>query len=666
MIALDIETDGLNPRKNKVIGFSYSDGKKSRYICHLKWENSTLVEVYSKRRCIAILNWMSKQRLVMHNAAFDVQFIKNYFGVDLLPALHCDTMLLAHFNDENKMSYGLKELGAELLGADAKEEQTILKEHLKSKGAGPKEFYKADLDIIAKYARKDVDLTMRLYNILTPELKNPELFYGEIMEVYKEVVIPMQARGVQFDVSKAFDYLIAISSDIQQIKSDILREIAPHLDKFYAIYYDHNYPLKSRGLVADKMKLGMTLLEAQKAVAKDKGDEGFNIQSKHHLSQLFFDIMQLTPLSYTDKKAPQVDEDFLESIKGEYNFAANLILYNKLNKIKSTYYERFLDEHEDGIFYPQYYLHRTVSGRLSSDFQQLPRPLESGHPLLMKYNNIIRELFIARPGHIIIGCDWSQLEPRCFASESGDQALIDIFKNDLDFYSVIGINVLKIDASAKKSDDNFLGKINKTARQQSKAFSLGLAYGMDDYKLHKDLGISQNEAKIIVNNYMRAFPSLAEKMRRNKEKMLKEGIAETRFGRIRRQPNIPYLYKKHGDAILNALDLWKKYNESPAIYAQAKNDYKVVRHALNNCLNFPIQGLAAHLCNRACINIARRIKDIDAHIIAQIHDEIIVECLDIDKQKIADIIKEEMELGTKIEVPLEAEPAFGNNLLEAK
>jgi DNA polymerase-1 len=669
MIALDIETNSLNPRTGKIIGFSYSDGAKSRYICHLKWENGELVEVYSKKRCVALLHWLSKQKLILHNASFDLQFIKNYFGVDLLPALHCDTMLLAHFNDENKLSYGLKELGAELLGADAKEEQTILKEHLKSKGAGPKEFYKADLDIIAKYARKDVDLTMRLYNILTPELKNPDLFYNEIMEVYKEVVIPMQARGVQFDVSKAFDYLIAINSDIQQIKSDILREIAPHLDKFYAIYYDHNYPLKSRGLVADKMKLGMTLLEAQKAVAKDRGDEGFNIQSKHHLSQLFFDIMQLTPLSYTDKKAPQVDEDFLESIKGEYNFAANLILYNKLNKIKSTYYERFLDEHEDGIFYPQYYLHRTVSGRMSGDFQQLPRPLESGHPLLLKYNNVIREFFIARPGCILVDDDYDSLEPRIFASVAGDQVLIDIFKNGHDFYSTIAIMVEKLEnVSADKKAENYLGKVNKDARQKSKAFSLGIAYGLDDYKLHKDLNIPQHEAKKLIEGYFSAFPKLHKWMIETKKSILQSGEISTRFGRTRHQKEVVTLYKKHGDAILNALDLWKKYNEHPIVYTQAKKDYKVVRHAINNAYNHQIQGLAGHILNRAAIAIAKQFKalQLDAYIIGAIHDELIIECIESQKEAVANIVRDCMENTTKIEVSLTATPSFGYSLKEAK
>lgn len=669
LIALDIETTGLNPRKDKIIGFSYSDGRRSRYICHLQWVNGQLVELYSKERCITILNWLLRQKLILHNAAFDLQFIKNYFGIDLLPALHCDTMLLAHFNDENKRSYGLKELGAELLGADAKEEQNILKEHLKAIDAGPKEFYKADLDIIAKYARKDVELTMQLYNLLSLGLKNSDLFYDEIMAVYKEVVIPMQARGFAVDVEKIKAALEEIKIDILDLKTSIYNNIAPHLNNFYLLYYEHNYPLKSRGLVADKMKLGMSLLEAQMAVAKDKGDEGFNINSKGHLSQLFFDILNCRPISYTDGGAAQVDALFLESIKNEYLFVNDLILYNKLNKIKSTYYERILDEQENGIFYPQYFLHRTVSGRMSGDFQQLPRPLETGHPILLKYNNIIREFFIARPNHILVDDDYDSLEPRIFASVAGDQELIEIFTKGYDFYSTIAIMVEGLqNVSADKKADNYLGKVNKAARQKAKAYSLGIAYGLDDYKLHKDLGITQFAAKGLIKGYFKVFPKLHNWMIETRKSILQKGEVSTRFGRTRHQKEVVNLYNKHGVAILNALELYKKYENHPAAYVSAKKDYKIVRHAVNNAYNHQIQGLAGHILNRAAIAIAREFsgQNLHAWIVGAIHDELVIECVEHQREIVAKIIRDCMENTTKVEVPLTAIPSFGYNLKDAK
>lgn len=669
MIAVDIETDGLNPRKNKIIGFSFSDEKQSQYIEHLRWNGIDFDIITSISTCATILDQLVCRDLIFHNAAFDCQFIKNYFGVDLLPSLHTDTMLMAHIINENEQSYGLKELSAKYLGADSKEEQTVLKTHLKDIGAGPKEFFKAAPDIIAKYAKKDVELTLSLYNYLLPKLEN-NLLYDEIMPLYKKVVIPMQARGVAVDIAKIDKYLTEICIDMDIIRKNIMAEISPHLEKFFIVYYPKNYPLKTRGKVADKVKSGLELFEAQKAVAIESGDIGFNILSKHHLSELFFDILHERPLSHTDKGRPQVNDEFLESMAEKYSWAKQLTLYNKLNKIKSTYYERFLDEAEDGIFYPAYYLHRTVSGRMSGDFQQLPRPLEHGESILLKYNNVIREFFIARPGCIIVDDDYDSLEPRCFAAEAGDKELIELFERGYDFYSTIGIIALNLSHkySADKKAENYLGKLAKDIRQSSKAFSLGIRYGMDAYKLHKDLNIPKSQAETIIKGYFDGFPKLTVGMKKCKINMLTKGQVETRFGRIRHQSHIPIIYRKYGPTILDALELWKEFNESPAQYKQAKIDYKEIRHAINNSLNHGIQGLAGHILNRAAVAIADKFKELnlDAYIIACIHDEIVVECAEEQKDIVANIIKDLMENTTKIEVPLRAEPSFGYNLKESK
>jgi DNA polymerase-1 len=666
MIALDIESTGKNPRKDKVIGFSVHDGKESYYVIHLKWNGTELEEVVPKETCINMLNELCRQPIITHGGTFDAQFIKNYFGVDILPSLAVDTMLLAHIINENELIYGLKELSAKYLGADSKDEQDELKKYL----GKDKAFYKVPIEVLSKYAKKDVELTYRLWQYLdaklTPRLR--ELFDDEIMPLYTTVIIPMQARGVMVDVPKMQKALAEITVDVEKFKAELMAEITPVTESFYNWYYDKRYPLKSRGLVYNKMKLGLSLRDAQRAVATDKGDEGFNIQSRHHLADLFFKIYKMEPLSRTEKGAPQVNEDFLDHAAKTLPWVNNLIIFNKLMKIKSTYYERILEEQEGGVFYPDYFLHRTTSGRMSGDQQQLPRPVESGHPLLLKYTNQIREFFISRPGMIFADTDYNSLEPRCFASNAGDESLFNIFRNGMDFYSTVAIMVEGYaEASADKSAPNYLGKINKEARQKAKSYSLGIAYGLDDYKLHKDLNISQNDAKRLVRQYMAAFPKLAATMQHNRETLLSMGQVETRFGRVRRQPEVPGLYTKHGPAILNALELWKKYNETPAIYKRAKEDYRTVRHALNNSLNFPVQGMAAHILNRAVIKMARIFKEqnLDAHIIACIHDQVIVELKQGLESVVGTIIQDCMENTTKIESGLEAIPAFGHNFREA-
>jgi DNA polymerase-1 len=295
--------------------------------------------------------------------------------------------------------------------------------------------------------------------------------------------------------------------------------------------------------------------------------------------------------------------------------------------------------------------------------------LENGHELLLKYNNRIRDFFIARPTFVFIDDDYNSLEPRVFSSVAGDEALTNIFKNNEDFYSKIAIMVEGLqNVSSDKSAPNYLGKVNKSARQTAKAYSLGIAYGLDSYKLHKDLNISKSEAESLIKGYFEAFPKLKQWQEDSKTNILVNGKVSTRFGRVRRQPEIPRIFAKHGNAILNALDLWKKYNETPGLYKQAKEDYAKVRHAINNAYNHQIQGLAAHILNRAAIAVAIEYKEkqLDAYIIGCIHDEIIVESSITDRDEAAAILKRCMEQTTIIETPLEAEPSFGQTLKEAK
>ena len=670
-LSYDVESTGLNTRKDKVIGFSISDGSQSFYISHLYWNGFELVENVKKHVCADILRTLLSKKLIMFNAAFDVQITKSYFDIDLLPNLECDVMLLAHTCNENLDSYAMKPMAEKFLGIKSTEQAELKSEMQKG---GYKEFYKVPLAIMSKYAAQDASLTMELYNYWKPLLVSTELFYSEVMPMLKTVVIPMMQRGVRLDINKLQLDQIAIKEDIERLEHKIQTSISPYLLPFKQWFYDLKYPLKSRGKVAALVKWNpMASLRSVQMLAfkQDGGVYEFNINSDIHLRKLFFESLNCTPLSHTDGGLPRADMEFLESVAEKWTFAADMVTYNKLQKIKSTYIDRFLDESEGGIFYPQYFMHRTVSGRLSGDMQQLPRPLESGPEVLLKYVNNIRTYFISRPGYIFIDDDYNSLEPRVFASVAGDQALKDIFKNGEDFYSKIAIMVEGLqDVSPLKSAPNYLGKVNKEARQTAKAYSLGIAYGLNDFKLHKDLNISQDKAKKLVDGYFTAFPQLKQWQDKTKESILSTGEVSTRFGRVRHNPNVPAMYLKHGKEILDPLELWKKYmgSETPEAtkYKYAKQDYKEVRHAINNGFNHQIQGLSAHIMNRAAIAIAKELNGKNAYIIGQVHDEILIECEESIKDEVAKIVQKCMEETTKIEVDLIAIPSFGKNFRDAK
>lgn len=675
LFAFDIETNSLNPRTGQLIGFGCANVKtlQAFYIVMREWRNNALHTLLTEAGVAPILEKLKTQRLVTHNGAFDTIFTLHQTGINLINSIYCDTMIAAHLVDENKFNYGLKELSADLFGIDAKTEQTILKESIKANGGKAGELYKADSQIIAEYGIKDVVLTAKNYKHWDLALSKQGLsnfFYNdETMPLYREVTIPMELHGVRVDVPYLTQSLNEINQDLRSIEEEIQLQIAPLLGTFTKWYLNKDFPLQTfTGKVPIWAKKYSTQLDAWKAEA-GPGAYIFNLSSKHHLKKLLFDTLKETPLSTTPTGLPQVDEEFLESVAGKYEWCAKLIVFNKLNKLKATYIENLLENQEDGIYYPRFSQHRTTSGRYSSDMQQLPRPIESGHPLIIKHTNRIREFIIAREGHYLVGTDYNSLEPRVFSHVSNDPALLDIFNSGKDFYSLIGIRTEGLQGvSADKDAPNYLGKVNKAARQKSKAYSLGLAYGLSAYKLKFELGISQEEAQVLVDNYFKAFPKLKQAIDSTHKEMQMRGFVKSEAGRIRHLEQAKKLWEKYGLAITDDLLLYKTYNNSPIVYEKAKQDRRIYKNLANNAFNFKIQGLSASIMNRAMIDMSQEFKrnNINALALLTIHDEVVVECEVKDLQITKDIIQKSMEQIMQLNLKLEAIPQEGTRYADTK
>jgi DNA polymerase-1 len=448
---------------------------------------------------------------------------------------------------------------------------------------------------------------------------------------------------VKLDVAKIQQYLFEIEQDIAKLENSIQEAIKPNLGIFTTWFLNKEYPLKT---ATGKIPKNIQKYGSQEEAWKAENDGYmFNLESKHHLKKLFFETLNAQPINSTEKGNPQVDEEFLEHMAQKYTWAQDLIYYNKLNKVKSTYYSRLLDEVEDGIFYPSFQQHRTVSGRYASDLQQLPRPLESGHPLLIKYTNVIREFILPKQDKLI-SADYEQLEPTTFAHVSGDKGLQNIFNSNLDFYSEIAIRTERLkDVSSDKKAENYLGKLNKSLRQKAKAYSLGIAYGMTDYKLGLDLGIEQKEAERLINDYFRAFPDLHKWIVKSHDTAITYGAIKCQSGRIRHLEDARRIYSNYGASIKNSLTLYSLYGQNHEVYTKVKEDRKIFKNLLNNAVNFQIQGLAASIVNRAAIAIVKLFAQlgIKAHIIAQIHDELVFDVSEKDCQKACEIIKNCMQ-----------------------
>ena len=409
--------------------------------------------------------------------------------------------------------------------------------------------------------------------------------------------------------------------------------------------------------------------ELQNELLLDSQSYPINIGSKDQLGKIVFDYMKIEPLTKTPSGKGQFNEDFVEHLAEKYGFAwaKELRVYNKLTKIKSSYYDRFMEKQENGIYYPTFKQHATTSARYGSDLQQLSRPIEEGSDdsRIVYFTNTLRALVIPKSGYAFIDDDYESLEPRVFADDAGDQALIDIFLKGEDFYSKVGIGAEKLEGvSADKKAPNFLKNVNPTARQNAKAYALGIRYGMKDVKLSYSLNISKEEAQQIIDNYFDSFPGLKQAMDKYLTEVKRQGTVTSKFGRVRHLPRARQLYIKFGDAILDFKALPRLSYKHKISMDELKSMRKEYNNLLNNALNFPIQSAAASLVNRAAIAMSKEFltKGLDAWVSLQIHDQLVISCNKNCIDEVKEIVQNAMEKTNTLAMPLVAKPEVAYNL----
>ena len=761
VIAVDTETSGLNPRKDIVVGWSISgDEGIGFYIPTQVWNfddgelqlqtiDGTSTETISKN----LLKALKGKKLVFHNASFDVQFIKNYFDIDLLPDVWVDTGLLVHTVYEEGAfgfgnPFGLKSIAImnqEALGLNVEEaanqEQIELKESIKKNGGSVTkesfEIYKADLDILSKYASADTDLTLRICNLYLSKLKEEGLekffFEDEVMPIYREVTVPMEAYGVDLDTKLIDKIHTEIVEDQKKNKEIVMKSLLaiPEVKEWVVATSMESYPVSHKGNWAQRLvqRYSLPLPKSEKtgkysltakyineledsnvkeflltgdaaliedvekarismALWKESNDGDYiNIQSKKHLGEIVFGYMGIKPKvsgANTKSGRAKFDMNMVEDLAKEYPWAENLRVYNKLLKIKSTYVDRFRDRQQDGRYYFYFKQNGTVSGRYGSDAQQLPKPLEEGEdaPVIMKYVNIVRAFLVAGEGRKVIDADYESLEPHCFASVSGDKKLQEIFEKNWDFYSTVAIQTEKLEGvSADKKADNYLKKLDPVKRNKAKAYSLGIAYGMEAYALKMTLGVDQKTAEDLIKGYLTGFPELAEWRSRSRQEVKENGRIQNFVGRIRHLPRVKKWYDKFGDRLMDwrfrkelevnvpPKDIMKdgEIVKTVSPRDQVTQAYRDYRNGLNNCLNFQLQSLAAAVVNRAALKINRKAKElgIDAIVQAQVHDQLIINVDEKDAEMFAPYVQEIMENTTKLPgVTLKAPPEIADNWKE--
>lgn len=742
LIAFDTETNSLNPRKGKIIGFSISaEVGYGYYMPTMVFSNGELKDTYIEDQLChnlakKVLNLLVNKKIIGHNLSFDIRFVKNFYGINLLDSIHADTMLMVHTVQEEGVNsdfgagtFALKQVARSIqteigfdVESEANQEQIELKESIKANGGSTTkenyEIFKADLDILSKYACADTDLTIRIYNYYLQKIKDEGLetffFVDEVMPLYKEVTIVMEDKGVKLDLElirksreriekEMQNYYSLVTQDLlskEEVKNWIIQKA---LEKYpptnkgryaQALAEHFNLPLpksektgkynitrsnlsllppspaqrflvEGHDFVIENTDLQQISLKLWK---EDNDGMFFNIQSKDQMGDIAFNALGIKPLSETKKGKPQFDDDLIQSIADSHSWASKLRIYGKLLKIKSTYMDRFLEAEEDGRYYFYYKQHGTVSGRYGSDAQQLPRPKEEGEddPIVVEYNNLVRAFFISDDNNSFVDCDYESLEPHVFAHVSGDDGLKDIFRNNWDFYSTIAIKTENLhEYSPDKKADNFLRKHAPQLRNKAKAYALGIPYGMGAYALGMNLGIHQKKAQVLVDGYLNGFPELKKWMSSSKEQAQTLGYVKTQVGRIRHLDKVKKIFDTLGDAITDFQV--RRMLENQYGKDKVKKIYRDYVNGINNARNVQIQGLSASIVNRAAIAINRELKKrgINGWVCAQIHDQIITEVPEDLADECAKIVQDCMENTTKISIALKAPAAVGKNWKDA-
>lgn len=557
-----------------------------------------------------------------------------------------------------------------------------------------------------------------------------KLFYeDEIMPLYKTVTIEMKRKGFPVDVDYFNKLKADLRKEIDQLEDDIIKEISPDIDNFVENLLKEEVPVKPKGnfpkVLAEEMKIplpknkdgkitlskkelekfktifnqyeefydwisgtstmpssvskgsgsiwekafsGNILEKVQKKIYLEGQDRRyiFNLNSNDHLGHLVFEQWGFSPKERTPTGKPKIDDDYLESIKDTAPVLGKLLDFKKLNKLLSTYVEGILDRQIDGIIYTSMLQFGTTSGRFSSrnpNLQNQPRVKDEDSglsPLVLKYVNAIKVGFIAGKGRKVVNADYSSLEPVCFAHMSGDEGLRNIFRYGEDLYSRIAIDVFKLKGvSAKKKDANYLKNVHPEFRQKSKIFCLAVPYGAEESRISDEMKVSYSEAKSIINAYLNAYPELRKYMYRCNYEAKTKGFVKTEFGRIRHLKAAKSIYTLYTDDILDYK--WANQRNLKDIRREYKN-------YLNNAKNFKIQGLAAHIVNRAMIATVKAFKEnnIDGWVALQVHDEITCIVREDQAELASKILRDCMENTTKISVPLQAEPLIADNWAEAK
>ena len=417
----------------------------------------------------------------------------------------------------------------------------------------------------------------------------------------------------------------------------LYRALAPKLEELdmHELYYGLELPLcpvlaemERAGMLVDRRALadfGILLdgrIQADEALIYELAGEEFNINSTQQFGRILFDKLGLPPVKKT-KTGYSTNADVLEKLRDKHPIVEAVLDYRQLAKLKSTYVDGLTKViAADGRIHTSFQNTVTATGRLSStepNLQNIPVRTELGAEL--------RKMFVAPAGRVLVDADYSQIELRLLAHIAGDEHMIAAFRAGEDIHTVTASQVFGVPPE----------QVTHEMRRRAKAVNFGIVYGISDFSLSQDIGVTRAEAKAYMEKYFEKYSGVHAYMTQVVERAKADGYVSTLMGRRRWLPELK------------------------------SSNFNLRSFGERVALNMPIQGTAADLIKKAMLHVDGRLRreGLEARLVLQVHDELIVECPEGEAEQVQRLLAEEMEHVAELAVPLTAEAHAGKSWAEA-
>lgn len=575
IVSVDTETTSTNPVAAELVGISLSIKENSGWYIPIMHRSLFTEEHIDPEKALAILKPALEDasiKKIGQNIKYDLIVLKNA-GIDL-GGVHFDTMLASYLLDPSERRHNLDELAEKHLGY-----KTIHFKDLVSSGKKAIPITEVPLADLAEYAIEDADIALRLYRILEERIRGENLdsLYFELEMPLVPILARMELCGVRIDLA----HFERLSRENQEL-----------------------------------------LDEVEKGIYASAGTR-FNINSTRELSSVLFEKLGLKPVKKT-KTGFSTDIQVLETLRGSHEIIDRLIQYRTLSKLKSTYIDTLpmLVLPRTGRIHTSYNQTVVATGRLSSSDPNL-----QNIPVRDEFGRKIREGFIPEEGWMMLSADYSQIELRLAAHLSGDETMMQAFREGIDIHARTAASVFGVD----------IGSITGDMRRQAKIINFATIYGVSPYGLSQQADISVKDAALFIQKYFETYPKFKKLIDDTIAFAREKGYVQTLLGRRRPVPDI------------------------------GSTNQFVREGAERVAINTPIQGTAADLIKAAMIQIQREIdrNKMRARMILQVHDELVFEVPPAEKDSFEKLVRLKMENALRLDVPIVVDMAWGKNWGEA-